>query len=364
MKKLRVGIVGATGIAGQQFLPSLDNHPWMEVVCLAASERSAGKKYREALTDPKTLTLRWYMDVPMPSWAENMEVIGPDEIPLKELDLIFTAVEADVAKEIEPVYAKEVPVISTASAFRYESDVPIFIPGINMDHVALLDVQRKRRGWKGFITPIPNCTTTGLAASLKPLQEKFGVKKVIMTSMQALSGAGRSPGVIGLDILDNLIPYIHKEEEKVEKETMKILGVVKGETIEPAPIDVSATCTRVNVLDGHTEAVYVSLGKKATVEDVKKAFLEYGREYLSLKLPSSPPSLFVVHDDPMRPQPRLDRDVNGGMSVVIGRIREDRCLENGIKYVLLSHNTKLGAAKGAVAVAEYLYVKNYIVRRN
>jgi aspartate-semialdehyde dehydrogenase len=300
----------------------------------------------------------------MPSWAENMEVLSPDSLPMNEIDLIFTAVEADVAKEIEPVYAKEVPVISTASAFRYEEDVPIFIPGINMDHIGLLDVQRKNRGWKGFITPIPNCTTTGLAASLKPLQEKFGLKKVIMTSMQALSGAGRSPGVIGLDILDNLIPYIHKEEEKVERETAKILGTFKDGKIYPAPIDVSATCTRVNVLDGHTEAVYVSLGRKASVEEVKRAFLEYGKEYLSLKLPSSPPSLFVVHDDPMRPQPRLDRNINGGMSVIIGRIREDKCLENGIKYVLLSHNTKLGAAKGAVAVAEYLVHKNYIVRRN
>jgi aspartate-semialdehyde dehydrogenase len=364
MKKLRVCIVGATGIAGQQFLPSLDNHPWMEVLCLAASERSAGKRYREALTDPKTLTLRWYVDEPMPSWAENMEVLSPDSLPMKDIDLIFTAVEADVAKEIEPIYAKEVPVISTASAFRYEEDVPIFIPGINMDHAGLLDVQKKNRNWKGFITPIPNCTTTGLAASLKPLQEKFGIKKVIMTSMQALSGAGRSPGVIGLDILDNIIPYIHKEEEKVEKETAKILGRLEGGKIKPAPIDVSATCTRVNVLDGHTEAVYVSLGRKASVEEVKKAFLEYGKEYVSLKLPSSPPALFVVHDDPLRPQPRLDRNVNGGMSVIIGRIREDKCLENGIKYVLLSHNTKLGAAKGAVAVAEYLIHKNYIVRRS
>ncbi len=336
----------------------------MEVVCLAASEKSAGKRYKEALTDPKTLTLRWYVNEPMPFWAENMKVLSPESLPMKEIDLIFTAVEADVAKEIEPIYAKEVPVISTASAFRYEEDVPIFIPGINMDHVALLDVQRKKRGWKGFITPIPNCTTTGLAASLKPLQEKFGLKKVIMTSMQALSGAGRSPGVIGLDILDNLIPYIHKEEEKVEKETAKILGTFKNGTIEPAPIDVSATCTRVNVLDGHTEAVFVSLGRKARVEEVKNAFLEYGKEYISLKLPSSPPSLFVVYDDPMRPQPRLDRDINGGMSVIIGRIREDKCLENGIKYVLLSHNTKIGAAKGAVAVAEYLIFKNYITRRS
>lgn len=361
--KLRVAIVGATGVAGQQFLPALDNHPWMEVKFLSASERSAGRKYLEALRDPKTLTVRWYVDEPMPKWAEDMEVIEATKLPLDEVDLVFTALEADAARELEPVYAKEVPVISTASAFRYEEDVPIFIPGINTEHAPIIDVQKKKRGWNGFITPIPNCTTTGLAASLKPLKDRFGIRKVIMTSLQAVSGAGRSPGVLALDIIDNVIPYIHKEEEKVEKETTKILGDFDGETIRPAPFTVSATCMRVNVLDGHTESVFVSLERKASVEEVKEAFLSYGNGFGDVELPSVPKNLFVVHDDPMRPQPRLDRNVNGGMSVVIGRIREDRCLENGIKYVLLSHNTKLGAAKGAVAVGEILYVKGYIKRR-
>lgn len=362
-EKLRVAIVGATGIAGQQFLPALDNHPWMDVKFLSASKRSAGKRYIDALRDSKTLTVRWYVDEFMPKWAEDMEVIDATKLPLDEVDVIFTALESDVARELEPNYAKEVPVISTASAFRYEEDVPIFIPGINTEHVSIIDVQKKKRGWKGFITPIPNCTTTGLAASLKPLKERFGVKKVIMTSLQAVSGAGRSPGVLALDIIDNVIPYIHREEEKVEKETAKILGDFDGSTIKPAPFVVSATCIRVNVIDGHTESVFVSLERKASVNDVKEAFLSYGNGLGDVELPSVPKSLFVVHDDPMRPQPRLDRNVNDGMSVVIGRIREDKSLENGIKYVLLSHNTKLGAAKGAVAVGEMLYLRGYIKRR-
>jgi aspartate-semialdehyde dehydrogenase len=359
-KKLKVAIVGATGVAGQQFMPALEGHPWFEIAYLAASERSAGKPYIEALTDEKTKTLRWYCSEPMPAKVRNMKVVEAEKLPVDEVDIVFSAVESDAAKVLEPMFGQKKPVISTASAFRYEEDVPIFIPGVNMEQAEIINVQKKRRGWKGFITPIPNCTTTGLAASLKPLQDTFGIEMVIMTSMQAISGAGRSPGVLALDITDNVIPYIHNEEEKVEKETKKILGKYVEGRIIPAPIKVTATCTRVGVLDGHTETVYVSLKEDADVDKVKKVYKDYGRDFLDLKLPSSPEEYFVVHNDPMRPQPRLDRDIYGGMAVVLGRIRKDPALPNGIKYVVLSHNTKLGAAKGAVNVAEWLYKKGYI----
>ncbi|MCJ7635308.1 aspartate-semialdehyde dehydrogenase, partial [Candidatus Bathyarchaeota archaeon] len=228
------------------------------------------------------------------------------------------------------------------------------------EHAHLIDCQRKSRGWKGFITTQPNCTTTGLVITLKPLLDNFGIKSVIMTSLQAISGAGRSPGVIGLDILDNVIPFIPGEEEKVQKETLKILGNYRNDEIESLRMGVTCTCTRVNVLDGHTEVVFVSLGKHCTVEEVKNAFLVFGKE-LAKELPSAPSQMITVQEDPFRPQPRLDRDNFDGMTTTVGRIRVDPVLDNGVKYVLLSHNTKMGAAKGAVMVAEGLQQMGYIV---
>jgi aspartate-semialdehyde dehydrogenase len=277
-----------------------------------------------------------------------------------KVDLVFTAVESDAAAELEPRYAKTTPVVSTASAFRYESDVPIFIPGVNLDHDRLIPVQKRNRGWKGFVTPVPNCTTMGLAMTLKPIHDAFGIRQVIMTSLQSCSGAGRSPGVMALDIIDNVVPYIPKEEEKVEKETQKILGTIVGDTISPAAFPVSATCTRVPVLEAHTEAVYVSMGQAATVDQVKNALKSYGKDFVGLGLPSCPPHLIDVTDDPFRPQPRLDRDREGGMLTSVGRVRTDHALTNGIKYMLISHNTKMGAAKGAILVAEYLVHQGHI----
>ena len=221
-------------------------------------------------------------------------------------------------------------------------------------------MQRKKRGWKGFVSPGPNCTTVGLAITLKPLDDAFGVSRVIMTSMQALSGAGRSPGVSAMDILDNIVPYIPKEEEKVEKETLKILGKLSGDAITNAPVTVSCTCTRVNVLEGHTESVFVELKKKASLDDVKAAWRAFGKEMAELNLPSLPKHLISVSDDPFRPQVRLDRDAEGGMSTVVGRLRNDPVLANGVKYMLVSHNTRMGAAKGAMLIAEYLVHTGYI----
>jgi aspartate-semialdehyde dehydrogenase len=251
-------------------------------------------------------------------------------------------------------------VISTASAFRYESDVPILIPPVNADHVGLLDAQRRGRGWKGYVTPIPNCTTTGLAVTLKPLADAFGLKAVLMTSMQACSGAGRSPGVVALDIVDNVIPFISGEEEKVQKETAKILGRLQAGAIEPHLAKVSCSCTRVPVLEGHTEAVYVGLGKPASIEEVRSALAGFGAGAAVSKLPSAPKHWIAVNDDPFRPQPRLDRDAGAGMTTTVGRLRTDPVLENGFKYLLVSHNTKMGAAKGAILVAELLKERGYL----
>ncbi|HEY7506227.1 MAG TPA: aspartate-semialdehyde dehydrogenase, partial [Nitrososphaera sp.] len=272
----------------------------------------------------------------------------------ENFDLIFTALESDDAKLVEPKFAKTTPVISTAAAFRYETDVPILIPGINDSHAELLGSQSKNRGWKGFVAPLPNCTTTGMAITLKPIQDKFGIEKVFMTSMQALSGAGRSPGVAALDIMDNVIPYIPKEEEKVQVETKKILGNMNNGSIAPAPLKVSCTCTRVPVLDGHTESVFVETRQPAEPEEVKREMLKFSENVSIKSLPTAPKDYIIVHDDPTRPQPRIDREINDGMTTVVGRLRKDTAFDNGIKYVLLSHNEKMGSAKGAVLLAEML----------
>jgi aspartate-semialdehyde dehydrogenase len=289
-----------------------------------------------------------------------MVVSKVGDIKPDNFDLIFTALESDDAKVIEPKLAMTTPVISTAAAFRYETDVPILIPGINDAQVELLNIQRKNRGWKGFIAPLPNCTTTGLAITLKPILDKFGIERVFMTSMQAISGAGRSPGVIALDILDNVIPYIPKEEEKVQVETKKILGTMSNGSIASAALKVSCTCTRVPVLDGHTESVFVETKNAAEAEDVKKEMLKFSKNVSITGLPSAPKDFIVVHDDPTRPQPRIDREINDGMTTVVGRLRKDTAFDNGIKYVLLSHNEKMGSAKGAVLLAELLKDRNYL----
>ncbi len=359
MRKRKAAVIGATGIAGQQFLAALSQHPFFEVTALAASERSAGKVYRDAITGAGG-AFSWYCREPLDPAFAGLMVQDASRLDATAVDVVFTAVQSDAARELEPRYAKTTPVISTASAFRYERDVPIFIPGVNLDHDALIPVQKQNRGWNGFVTPVPNCTTTGLAMTLKPLQDAYGIDNVIMTSMQGCSGAGRSPGVLALDIIDNVVPYIPKEEEKVEAEARKILGRVAGDTVEPAAFRVSATCARVPVLEGHTEAVSVSLRTAASVADVKTVLREHGREFLGLGLPSAPAALIDVSDDPFRPQPRLDRDREDGMLTAVGRVRADQALPNGVKYVLVSHNSKMGAAKGAILVAEYLAHRGHI----
>lgn len=359
MKK-RVAIIGVTGAVGQEFVVALNSHPWFEVKQIAASERSAKKKFIDAIRDQNSGILKWHIRDPIPDYVKDMMVESVDDINPENLDLIFSSVESEAARDIESKFARDVPVISTSAAYRYEPDVPILIPGINDEHVALLDQQKKNRGWKGFVAPLPNCTTTGLVITMKPLLDKFGAQKIIMTSMQAMSGAGRSPGVSALDITDNIIPYIPKEEDKVRLETGKILGKLVDGKIDPAKMRVSCTCTRVPVIDGHTETVFVETASHTDPESVKNAMKEFSSKVSVSGLPSAPKEYLLVHEDPTRPQPRLDREINEGMTTVVGRIREDTVFDNGIKYVLFSHNEKMGSARGAVLLAEMLHKKGYI----
>ena len=359
MKK-KVAIIGVTGAVGQEFVLSLEDHPWFEVTQIAASERSAGKNYVDAIRDPDSGIIKWEVGGEIPEYIKGMTVKKIDEINVAELDLVFSAVESNAARDIETKFAKDIPVISTSSAYRYEDDVPILIPGINDEQAELLEVQKKNRGWKGWVAPLPNCTTTGLAITMKPLYEKYGAKKVMMTSMQAISGGGRSPGVSAMDVTDNIIPYIPKEENKVRIETKKILGKLKDGKIEPADIRVSCTCTRVPVIDGHTESVFVETEKEVDPKNAKETYEQYNKEISVVGLPSAPKDYYVVHEDPTRPQPRIERHVGDGMTTTIGRLEKEELFDHGLKYMLFSHNKKMGSAKGAVLLAEMLYKKDKI----
>ena len=359
MKK-KVAIIGVTGAVGQEFVLSLEDHPWFEVTQIAASERSAGKNYVDAIRDPDSEIIKWEVGGEIPEYIKGMTVKKIDEINVAELDLVFSAVESNAARDIETKFAKDIPVISTSSAYRYEDDVPILIPGINDDQAELLEVQKKNRDWKGWVAPLPNCTTTGLAITMKPLYEKYGAKKVMMTSMQAISGGGRSPGVSAMDVTDNIIPYIPKEENKVRIETKKILGKLKDGKIEPADIRVSCTCTRVPVIDGHTESVFVETEKEVDPKNAKETYEQYNKEISVAGLPSAPKDYYAVHEDPTRPQPRIERQVGDGMTTTIGRLEKEELFDHGLKYMLFSHNKKMGSAKGAVLLAEMLYKKDKI----
>jgi len=358
--KKRVAIVGVTGSVGQEFVLSLHNHPWFEVTQIAASERSAGKKFLDAIRDPNSGIISWEVDGEIPEYIKGMIVKNIDELDLSQLDLVFSAVESNAARAIETKIAAELPVISTSSAYRYEEDVPILIPGINDEQSELLEIQKKNRNWKGWVAPLPNCTTTGLAITLKPLYEKYGAKKVMMTSMQAISGAGRAPGVSAMNITDNIIPYIAKEEEKVRIETRKILGKLKNGRIEDANIRVSSTCTRVPVIDGHTESVFVETEKEIDSQIAKQVYDDANKESTVVGLPSAPEKYYAFHEDPTRPQPRLERGVGDGMTTTIGRVEKEPLFDHGLKYMLFSHNKKMGSAKGAVLLAEMLYKKGKI----
>lgn len=355
MSRLRAAVVGATGMAGQQFVLALSNHPDFEVVMMVTSRTM--NTYEEALRESNGSS-RWNHHTPVPDDMLKVPVISSQEFEPDSVDVIFTAIESDLAKELEPWFAQTTPTFSTASAFRYFDDTPLLITGVNDNHAELIRQQQRQRGWKGFVLPVPNCTVTGLAITLKPLHEHFKVENVLMVSMQSLSGAGRSPGVRSLDILDNIIPYIPNEEEKVRKELLKILGDYSSEGIIPAEINVNCICTRANVLDGHTESVFVGLKNRASLAEVKEAIRSYN-PFQNIQLHSAPEHMIHIFDDPFRPQPRLDRDLGGGMTTSMGRLEEEDVL-GGVKYVLVSHNTKMGAGKGAVLLAESMLARGLL----
>ncbi|MEP6708237.1 MAG: aspartate-semialdehyde dehydrogenase [Pyrinomonadaceae bacterium] len=341
-QKLRVGILGATGMVGQRFIQLLQDHPQFEITALAASDRSQGKRYAEACS--------WRLGGEMPATVKSMLVQAPS--PPLHCDLVFSSLPGDIARETEDAFAQAgYPVISNSSAFRMDADVPLLIPEVNHEHLALLDAQKARYTSGGFIVTNPNCSTIMLALALAPLHKRFGVKAVAATTMQALSGAGY-PGVASLDILDNVLPFIAGEEEKIEQETTKILGQFNGGRIKPAPMAVSAQCHRVNVSDGHFAAVRVDLERGAGISEVREALASFTSLPQEKRLPSAPERPIVVRDEPDRPQPRLDRDAGEGMSITLGRLMPDSIFD--YRFVVLSHNTIRGAAGAAILNAELL----------
>jgi len=347
----KVAILGATGAVGQRFIQLLQGHPWFRIEVLAASERSAGKKYREACN--------WTMESNMPQEVANMTVADTTVEAVEsagDVDLVFSALPGELAGPVETEFAALYPVFSKASAHRMDKDVPLVIPEVNPDHFGLIPVQQKLRGWKGFISTDPNCSTIQLVLSLKPLMV-FGVEKIIVSTMQALSGAGY-PGVPSLDIIDNVVPFIPKEEEKLEIEALKLLGTFNGIAVRNADFQLSASCNRVNVKDGHMESVFVKFRDHPSLDKVEEAFSNFKGEPQELKLPSAPEHPIVVRREQNRPQPRYDRDEGKGMSVVVGRIRRDPIMS--VKYMCLGHNTIRGAAGAGLLSAELAVAKGLV----
>jgi aspartate-semialdehyde dehydrogenase len=347
--QIPVAVLGATGSVGQRFISLLDGHPWFKVVALAASDRSVGQKYSEAA--------RWVLNEPMPDYARDMVVLpaSPDCIDAR---IVFSALHNEVAKDCEPQFAQAgFAVCSNASSYRRDEDVPLLLPEINADHVRLVEVQRRQRGWSGCILTNPNCTSTGLTIALKALDDAFGVKKVFAVSLQALSGAGY-PGVSSLDIIDNVIPNIKGEEEKVEWEPRKMLGKMNGSQVKLADIQFSAHTNRVAVVDGHTVCASLELASPAEPEAAEAILRQYRAPASASELPSSPRPVIEVRSEADRPQPRLDRLTGKGMTTVVGRVRRDPIMD--IKFVVLSHNTIRGAAGGSIYNAELLVKENLL----
>lgn len=356
-QKLRVGILGATGMVGQRFISLLENHPWFEVVTLAASPRSAGKTYEEAVGG------RWKMDTPMPEAVKKIVVMNVNEIEkvASSVDFVFSAVDMskEEIKAIEEAYAKtETPVVSNNSAHRWTPDVPMVVPEINPEHFKVIEFQKKRLGTtRGFVAVKPNCSIQSYAPVLTAWKE-FEPYEVVATTYQAISGAGKTfkdwP-----EMIENIIPYIGGEEEKSEKEPMKVWGSVQGDEIVSAaePV-ISAQCLRVPVSDGHTAAAFVKFKNKPTKEQILEAWANYSGRAQELNLPSAPKQFLHYFEEDDRPQARLDRNLEGGMAVSIGRLRDDVIFD--YRFVSLSHNTLRGAAGGAVELAELLCAEGYM----
>ena len=355
--KLRAGIVGATGMVGQRFITLLADHPYFEITCLAASAKSAGRPYAEAVKG------RWKLQEPMPACVAQMPVADAADIAsLKAAcDFVFCAVDMpkDEIRALETAYAQaELPVVSNNSAHRWTPDVPMVIPEINPEHLDVIAAQRKRLGTKkGFIAVKPNCSIQSYVPALTPLRA-YGVQEVLVTTFQAISGAGKTFETFP-EILDNVIPYIGGEEEKSEREPLKLWGHIEGDQIVNAekPV-ITAQCFRVPVSDGHTAAVFVSFDKKPTKEQMLEAWANFRGPAQELNLPSAPKQFLHYFTEPDRPQPKLDRNTENGMAVCIGRLREDTLFD--YKFACMSHNTLRGAAGGAVLLAELLAAKGYM----
>lgn len=348
-KKFSVGILGATGVVGQRFVQLLEDHPQFEITALAASDRSQGKTYAEACT--------WRLPGEMPDYVKQI-VVQPPAPPL-DCDFVFSSLPGDVATAAEPKFARMgFPVISNSSSYRMTEDVPLLIPEVNPEHLELIDAQRTNREYdRGFIVTNPNCSAIVIVMALAPLHAKFGVSACVVTTMQALSGAGY-PGVASLDATDNVIPFIGGEDEKVETETRKILGEVsQGSAIE-SDMKVSAQCNRVNVTDGHMASIRVKLARPATITEMRDALASFTAEPQGLKLHSAPARPLIVRDEIDRPQPRLDRDAGNGMSVTVGRLMADTVFD--YRFVALGHNTIRGAAGTAILNAELLVARGYL----
>ena len=344
IQPIPVAVIGATGSVGQRFVSLLDNHPWFKVVALAASDRSEGKTYANAC--------RWVLSDPMPEWARGMVLVPSTPQSIQGARIVFSALPADQARDLEPEFAKAgFAVCSNASSYRRDSDVPLLLPEVNADHVQLVRQQRQNRGWSGCILTNPNCTSTGLTVALKALDDPFQLKRVFAVSLQALSGAGY-PGVPSLDIIDNVIPNIGGEEDKVEWEPRKMLGKLGEKGVELAEARFSAHTNRVAVVDGHIVCASVEFAAPVSPEDARHALLSYQAPLSVRNLPSTPQPILVYREENDRPQPRLDRMTGKGMTTVVGRMRSDPLFH--LKFVVLSHNTIRGAAGGSIYNAELL----------
>jgi aspartate-semialdehyde dehydrogenase len=339
--KHSIGILGATGMVGQRFIQLLENHPWFQITWLAASDRSSGKKYEDAA--------KWRLDTPCPERIAKMTISPAD--PEGAPKIIFAALDTDIARELEPKFAATgCAVVSNSSAFRMHPNVPLVIPEVNPEHLHLIEDQSWRRESGGYIVTNPNCSAIGLVMALKPIEERFGIEQIFVTTMQAVSGAGY-PGVPSMDILGNVVPFIKNEEEKMEAETLKLLGKLDGEHIAPLAARMSAHCNRVAVEDGHTESVSIKLRKPATREQMLAVWAEF-KPLAGQNLPTAPeqPVEWIAAED--RPQPRLDKNRGGGMAASVGRLRPCGLLD--WKFTVLSHNTIRGAAGAAIVNAELL----------
>lgn len=348
-ERIPVAVLGATGTVGQRFVSLLAEHPWFEIVSVTGSERSAGQAYGQAV--------KWLLPTEIPSVVREM-VIGTTDSAGSNVRLVFSALPSRVAETAEPRLASDGHLVcSNASAHRMGADIPLIIPEINHHHLSLIDRQRDLRGWQGLIVTSPNCAASGIVFPLKALYDAFGVAEAHVVTMQAVSGAGH-PGVASLEIFDNIIPHIGGEQEKVEQETRKLLGVLAGDTIAPAEIAVSAQINRVPVLDGHFAALSVRLEREASLEQVEATINEFRPRSPVDELPSAPEIPLRLRDEKDRPQPRLDRNAQGGMAITVGRLQPCSVLD--YKMVSLVHNTMRGAAGGALLNAELLVAKGYL----